>query len=841
MVEFFADVPQAGTLDPLDLAWYLRQLDTRRSLALLEEVAQGRKPLDPSSKGRAQLIRSEAAIHHGRLEESRRLLDESEQHFADDPIGRCDARFLGALLVMAQGQSRAALALVDEALALAKAADVVDRAAIATAYGAMLAVYGDPHSAMPRLEQADKFSSPVAAVYRGLAHALHDFNRGDHSAVVRSLEPLSAEARRLGMLQIWLRVQNTIAAAYSNLDDKDSAIASVQGSLDQAREAGWPVAMGEALSFLGNFYRETGHHARAVDTLTKARESLAVVPQSRGYALACCYLAHAQLAAGAAEKALEHALEAERVASVINALPIVVDVLTVAARAKARLGQAPEAAELAERALAVATENKLGVWEIDALRALAEIHSLPEVPAPAAIPKNRAALLYLERAQSCVDAAGGHSERASILRELARAHEAAGDLRAAIEAERAAFDQALSDDAQRINNRMLAVEAHHQVERQRLEVEHQREVAASEAARATALAQSLEALERISLVGRELTAKLDVDALVATLARRVGLFATAHFVGIAAKGGERRELTLQSFEAGKPQPPRLLSLSDENSPLIRAFLTGQELVVGAGEKDLPLLPLEGTRQMLSSWCAPLEVAGERLGALIMQSLRRDAFGERERLIFRTLAAYVGVALANARAYRALDMANNELKAAHAELEQLASTDSLTGIANRRSFLAKAQAEVERSLRYGHRTGFVMCDIDKFKSINDALGHPCGDRVIVAASQALSATMRSTDSIGRLGGEEFALLLPQTNLADALAVAERLRLAVEAALVEWEGRQVPFTMSFGAAVLATRAGEPGPIDPVEALEELVRRADAALYEAKAGGRNQVRGG
>lgn len=172
------------------------------------------------------------------------------------------------------------------------------------------------------------------------------------------------------------------------------------------------------------------------------------------------------------------------------------------------------------------------------------------------------------------------------------------------------------------------------------------------------------------------------------------------------------------------------------------------------------------------------------------------------------------------------------KALQAELQHLATTDQLTGAANRRAFMEKAEAELRRSLRYGHPLSLIMIDVDRFKSINDTHGHHAGDRVLQRICRICLETIRdSVDYFSRLGGEEFAVLAPETGAQGAGALAERLRqgLANERFIVE--GQTIPFTASFGVATC--EAGNDGAT-----VEGLLKQADRCLYESKSNGRNRV---
>lgn len=169
-------------------------------------------------------------------------------------------------------------------------------------------------------------------------------------------------------------------------------------------------------------------------------------------------------------------------------------------------------------------------------------------------------------------------------------------------------------------------------------------------------------------------------------------------------------------------------------------------------------------------------------------------------------------------------------AAVRELQKSASTDALTGLANRRSFIAA----LERSLtRAGGERRTELClaifDIDHFKRVNDRFGHPAGDAVIREVAERSAAALRGRDLVGRIGGEEFAIILPKADIAMAESLCERLRAAVAGRPIVHHDAIIPFTISIGIA----------EFQPGDDVDHIMARADAALYDAKTGGRNQVR--
>jgi len=175
----------------------------------------------------------------------------------------------------------------------------------------------------------------------------------------------------------------------------------------------------------------------------------------------------------------------------------------------------------------------------------------------------------------------------------------------------------------------------------------------------------------------------------------------------------------------------------------------------------------------------------------------------------------------------------ERKEMERRLRELATTDDLTGALNRRAFFAAIAQETERSSRYGTPMSLVMIDLDHFKQINDRYGHAAGDRALKLATQAMGAALRDIDMLGRLGGEEFAVLLPQTQLSGALEVAERLRSAIASVEIPVDSEPMTVGLSASLGVVDRQTDETGP-------DRILSRADAALYRAKDEGRNRVVG-
>lgn len=160
---------------------------------------------------------------------------------------------------------------------------------------------------------------------------------------------------------------------------------------------------------------------------------------------------------------------------------------------------------------------------------------------------------------------------------------------------------------------------------------------------------------------------------------------------------------------------------------------------------------------------------------------------------------------------------------------LSITDELTGLSNRRCFDNTLEKEFLRALRYNNKLTLVMFDIDHFKTVNDTYGHPCGDYILKEVSNAALQTFRKTDTVFRFGGEEFVVILTETDIKQSEIPLERFRKTIETLDLTYQNQQINITVSIGACQLDQSIGN---------KEEFLQKADNALYDAKNSGRNKV---
>ena len=238
----------------------------------------------------------------------------------------------------------------------------------------------------------------------------------------------------------------------------------------------------------------------------------------------------------------------------------------------------------------------------------------------------------------------------------------------------------------------------------------------------------------------------------------------------------------------------------------RVFQSGRPIVVdNAGEEELFIEPAKSFVRSIA--CIPMKVHSDPIGVINVTNKRDESgFKDEEVELLKAVADQAAVAINKA------------------QLWEMAVTDSLTGLFVRRYFMAKFQEELHRAERYAKSLAVVIADLDRFKEINDSYGHSTGDRVLRIIGQFLQRNIRSVDIIARFGGEEFSILLPEVDKAEALRVSERLRHK----LLPLNGLK-PLTISLGVAAYPEDGND---------LGILIRNADAAMYAAKQTGRNRV---
>ena len=320
-----------------------------------------------------------------------------------------------------------------------------------------------------------------------------------------------------------------------------------------------------------------------------------------------------------------------------------------------------------------------------------------------------------------------------------------------------------------------------------------------------------EQLEAINAVARQTTALLDLDELLTVVCRLLleWLNNIDHVVVLLS---EPEGLRVRAYEGRLTAKLTLGAQVPPGTGLVSRALAENRSII---ENNVSAVEgyFKGFTETQSEMCVPLVFVGENLGVLALHSAAKDAFQSEDTQPLESVADICAAAIQNANYFE--------------RMRQLAYVDGLTGIHNRRYFEMRVVEELERATRFQKSMSIIMVDIDHFKRLNDEFGHLLGDEVLRCVAALMKQHIRKPDIVCRYGGEEFAVVLPETNGENALMVAEKLRRQVEGH--PFPGVPRPVTISCGVADY-----------PLHGLtrDELVAAADGALYRAKQAGRNRT---
>jgi two-component system cell cycle response regulator len=317
-------------------------------------------------------------------------------------------------------------------------------------------------------------------------------------------------------------------------------------------------------------------------------------------------------------------------------------------------------------------------------------------------------------------------------------------------------------------------------------------------------------LEAINAVAKQTTAVVDLDELLTVVCHVLLEWFNVDHVSVLMAEGD--SLRLRAHEGRLTPSFPMGSAIPNGTGLAGRALSGNRSVIENNVSSSEEY-VSGFAETQSEICVPLVFLGEKMGVLALDSARKNAFDAEDRQPLESVADICAAAIQNANNFD--------------RMKQLAYVDGLTGIHNRRFFEMRIMEELERAGRFQGRMSVIMVDIDHFKKLNDEFGHLLGDEILRTVSSILKQQLRKMDMVCRYGGDEFAILVPETTGDNALRVAEKLRRQVETH--EFPGVPRPVTISCGVADYPTHG---------VTRDEVVSAADTALYTAKQSGRNRA---
>lgn len=657
----------------LPLCWHLRQRDGKRALHLAQEARQWLPHAGLSQQAqqlalaRLQLVRAEVQWLYGALDEAETLAQAAHAVLCAHGDGAAcfDAHWLLASIAVDRGDHVRCTAQLQAAKRQASEAGDTTRASLADAATARWAVLRDAPAAQTLWGShfgTDDKQLPLALAtwvhdFRGLlAYASHDLG----TAAGHYMQAYEA-ALASGQLRPAITAAINIGDCFGNLNDHQSALEWMQCALDLARPTLWPRSIGACQTHTAETMRKLGRLDAAGELLREALQVLAPVSGARSYANALFYLGELSLDMGDYDMALDAFSRLAQRAEALDQADFRCKAQRGSAHALSYLDRPDDALLAAERALQLASARGDAVNQMAALRVLAMLHARHELPPPPAMLERNPALHYLHRTLQVASSIDGYAPPGELLDALAREYAHAGDYARAYDIALEAGAARERSHTRQATNRAIAMQVRHQNEHARSEGDHHRELAASEARRAEVLQQTSDTLERLSAIGQEITTHLDAGAVFQVLDRHVHALLPVNTFAVYMLDAAGTALhRAHGMEAGLPLPHNAIPLSNPRAYSVRCLASRSEVYIAQVPSGRHAYTVPGTLHNQSVLYVPLTVGERILGVMTVQACHAHAYGERERLIFRTLCAYGAIALDNANAYRQLQDAQAQL-------------------------------------------------------------------------------------------------------------------------------------------------------------------------------------
>lgn len=849
--------PRLAVLVPL--AWHLRQRNCERSKLLADEAtilltqASNDDVWFRRNMARIALIHAEINWLKGELEFAEHYTNEAKQTFLElkDKVGLGDSYFLHSSIKRDLGEISERDTCLQKALEYFQEVGEFERHLICLARCMHNSAMRDPQLTSQKIvEYFDSERSYPATVNAWLlsAKAIVANKIGDMGESCRLHILAHRAAFETGQIRQAILTATNAGDSFATLGDLDAALEWDEIALALARNNNWPGSLATALLQTGNALRLLHRYGDAREKLV---ESLAVqtkIAGSRTYAHTLCYLGDLAIDLGAPEDALGFFQSAADKIIEHNEPVFLSDCWRGQAIAYCRLGQAQEAHEKIRDALKIAQDHHNLDEQIKCYRVLAELAKRFHKDKAEQIAAPTLNLHYLLKAYDLCKTIKDITVPADLLDDIANSYADLDDFQNAFAYAKISAKAKESRRLVDAQNRAVALQVKHDNERHRAEAEHLRRIAKSEAERAASLQESSNTLETLGLIGREITANLNAEAVFESLHRHVNDLLDATSFGISLISGDGRSLHFVfGMENGELIPPFTTPIDHPISSFARCAREREEFVLEREPGTEGRFIIPGTMETLSLLYTPLMIGDRLLGVMSIQSTRPHVYGERERSILRTLAAYGAIALDNAYAYKQLQATLTTLRETQNQLEEVSITDPLTGMRNRRFLLQNIEADVARVLRFyedqiqageGVSTGdedivFFMVDLDHFKSVNDTYGHACGDMVLIQMRDRLQHVFRESDYLIRWGGEEFLVVARSCNRRDAPTVAERIRHIISSTTFKLiDDIEISRTCSVGFASFPFLPTQPHLLT----WAQVVNFADQGLYMVKKSGRN-----
>lgn len=696
---------------------------------------------------------------------------------------------------MSQSDPREALRLSEEAYGLAaEAVDSAGRAEALLNAGWALIYTAEYELALTRLHEALQ---------------MYD-ESGDQEGRMKALNALGVISHRIGA--------------------PDQSLEYYKESLDIARSVGSRGRELAALNNIGELSFSIDQPAEALRYYTEAHAlaealaddtTLCVVKINLGG----CY--HVLGDHGLARQLLQEGLTMSRE---VNDRIAEAECLTKLGLLNEEEGNYTSAEEGHRRSLAICEELNHPTGVIEALNNLGKLHHARGMM--------DTAQKELERSVELSTRIDAPAAKLGAFEDLTRIYQAQGDLSRALETHRALLDAQRRISGEEATRRLFAVRMQHELESSRSEAEIVRLRNVDLREKSEQLDKSYRQMQLVGEIGREITASLDLDDLTDTIYRRINQLMDASVFGIAIYDDRARTIDYALIvEEGQRLTPFMRDVDSKKSFGAWCVRNRKEVWLNNVERQYRDYIEERSsfsgKRASSLVYLPLLLQERVVGVLTVQSYTKNSYTETQLDMLRALAAYVAIALDNSTQLTTIQQLNKALRREKAQIEEantriahMANHDNLTGLPNRRLLIELLREYIPLAQRQKQQFGLLYMDLDDFKPVNDRHGHAAGDDVLTLISSRLRESVRASDTVARIAGDEFVLVVRDVLASGGLdTIADKVLSAVTAPVLVGT-QQVTLSASIGISLYP---------DDGDTYDELLRAADAAMYTIKQGGK------
>ncbi len=654
----------------IKIAWFVKQSDTNRALKLVAEIelqlpASDLPPeIKKSITARTQLIRGEASWLNIALSDAEKMARSALKLFEElkDWQGCADSHWLLAWIAVDSGNFALRNIEFEHMAEVAERAGDMVRFDVAQAALARWSAFSNVKVAEElygaKFETLAKDENPIRALWSNEFLGILNYCKEDLARSLSYTMQAHKKAIKTGQIYFAIVTATNIADEFGSLNEHLVALDWMQRGLNLARRSGWPRAIGNSLLQMSEVLRQIKNIPAAQETLNEALTILAPISSSRTYALALSYNGSLALDQKDYSAALDAFRQLEERTKVLQQIDFQIDYQRGQAHALSYLQKPEEAVKVALSSLKLTQEQGEGAKQIDILMMVADIYfrhpTLAENESDSAV----VSLRYLYQALGIAENIPGYVIPSKLYEMLSLEYAAVGDYKQAFAMASKAITAKETAQVNETITRASTIHVLNELERVREDSEHHRQVAISEAQRSKELLQITSTLEQLSAVGREITTHLDQADIFEVVNKYVHTLLDVNVFKIYLVDENRQLNMAYCIENGVHLPTYQISVNDPLAHTAECYREGIELMCDFSDDDATHIP--GTLNTLTGLYFPLSIGERKLGVMVVESLQRDAFAQRELLIFRSLCAYAAIGFDNAQTYQKLQNTQKQL-------------------------------------------------------------------------------------------------------------------------------------------------------------------------------------